>query len=91
VGRASVSARVPETLRKQIRQSSSPGRDTAASQTFADGERVEEVAWLVRHASANTTRSVYLHEIRDAEVNAQRRLESRPLRRPLLLDEDDVE
>ena len=37
------------------------------------GERVEEVAWLLRHASANTTRSVYLHEIRDAEAKAQRR------------------
>ena len=48
-------------------------RHTAASQAFADGERVEEVAWLLRHASANTTRSVYLHEFRDAEVKAQRR------------------
>jgi integrase len=48
-------------------------RHTAASQAFADGERVEEVAWLLRHASANTTRSVYLHEIRDAEAKAQRR------------------
>jgi integrase len=48
-------------------------RHTAASQAFAEGERVEEVAWLLRHASANTTRSVYLHEIRDAEAKAQRR------------------
>jgi integrase len=48
-------------------------RHTAASQAFADGERVEEVAWLLRHASANTTRSVYLHEIRDAETKARRR------------------
>jgi integrase len=48
-------------------------RHTAASQAFADGERVEEVAWLLRHASANTTRSVYLHEIHDAEAKARRR------------------
>ena len=40
---------------------------------FADGERIEDVAWLVRHASASTTRAVYLHEIRDAEANASRR------------------
>jgi integrase len=49
-------------------------RHTAASQAFADGERVEEVAWLLRHASANTTRSVYVHEIRDAEAKARRRV-----------------
>jgi integrase len=48
-------------------------RHTAASQAFAEGERVEEVAWLLRHASANTTRSVYLHEIHDAEAKARRR------------------
>jgi integrase len=48
-------------------------RHTAASKAFADGERVEEVAWLLRHASANTTRSVYLHEIRGAEAKARRR------------------
>jgi integrase len=48
-------------------------RHTAASAAFADGERVEDVAWLLRHASSNTTRAAYLHEIRDAEAQAARR------------------
>jgi integrase len=48
-------------------------RHTAASAAFADGERIEDVAWLLRHASPNTTRAVYLHEIRDAEAKAARR------------------
>lgn len=48
-------------------------RHTAASAAFADGERVEDVAWLLRHASPNTTRAVYLHEIRDGDARAKRR------------------
>ena len=48
-------------------------RHTAASAAFADGDRIEDVAWLLRHASPNTTRAVYLHEIRDAEVKAAKR------------------
>lgn len=48
-------------------------RHTAASAAFADGERIEDVAWLLRHANSSPTRAVYLHEIRDAEANASRR------------------
>ena len=49
-------------------------RHTAASQAIRDGEGAEEVSWMLGHRNSNVTRAVYLHEIRDVERVAERRL-----------------
>lgn len=51
-------------------------RHTVASQAINDDERAEEVAWLLGHANANVTRSVYIHEIKDADTRRRRRARS---------------
>ena len=48
-------------------------RHTAASEAIRDGESAEEVSWQLGHRNSNVTRSVYVHEIQDAERSAARR------------------
>lgn len=48
-------------------------RHAYASRALAEGESVDEVAFLLGHANANVTRAVYVHEVADARREAQRR------------------
>ena len=48
-------------------------RHSAASEAIAAGDSAEEVAWQLGHKSSNTTRMVYVHEIKNAERTARRR------------------
>ncbi len=48
-------------------------RHTVASRAFLAGESMDEVAFLLGHANANVTRTVYLRELNDARRRAMRR------------------
>jgi len=48
-------------------------RHTVASRAFLAGESMDEVAFMLGHANANVTRTVYLRELNDARRRAMRR------------------
>ncbi|HEV7938054.1 MAG TPA: tyrosine-type recombinase/integrase [Solirubrobacteraceae bacterium] len=48
-------------------------RHTFASRAFLAGDSMDDVAFLLGHANANVTRTVYLHELNDARRRAMRR------------------
>ncbi|MGP0053586.1 MAG: tyrosine-type recombinase/integrase, partial [Solirubrobacteraceae bacterium] len=63
----------PVKVRRGVLPSMHSYRHTFASFALADGESVDEVAFLLGHRSANVTRAVYIHEVADARRRAARR------------------